>query len=206
MPQPGIGHALQARWGSAFTTVSNVVILVSFLPNSLSVGVVQPFRGSVNFRFESYKHFGVAPGTYPHTITLCQANAFIFPIADLCTILLTALLAMYGRRIMYAIIDIILRGTDLTFLPEEAFYDGFCDFRLCDAIAQGALLSRTAIELCAEPYPCHPVLTPHSCTGRVQQSYPDGHYSEQTPYTGHAGQLALQPSYQPPDSSLRPVH
>lgn len=24
-----------------------------------------------------------------------------------------------------------------------------------DAIAQGALLSRTAIELCAEPYPCH---------------------------------------------------
>lgn len=118
--------------GLSFHDSLERVIPVSFLPNSLSVGVVQPFRGSVNFRFESYKPFGVAPGTYPHTITLRQANAFIFPIADLCTILLTALLAMYGRRIMYAIIDVILRGIDLTFLPEEAFYDGFCDFRLCD--------------------------------------------------------------------------
>lgn len=62
---------------------------------------------------------------------------------------------------MYAIIDVILGGTDLTFLPEEVSYDGFVTFDCvisadaADALAQGAMLGRTGIELCAEPYLRH---------------------------------------------------
>lgn len=152
---------------------------------------------------------------YPHTITLCQANAFIFPIADLCTILLTALLAMYGRRIMYAIIyhwchpsrdrfDLSSWGSVLRWVLwlSIVWFLQMLQMLLHKARCLVGRRSNCVQSLILVT----PVLTPHSCTGRVQQPYPDGHYSEQTPYTGHAGQLALQPSYQPPDSSLRPVH
>lgn len=92
---------------------------------------------------------------------LSQVSAFIFPIADICTVLLAAFLAMYGPRIVYALIDVILGGVRFSFHPEEGYHVGFVvvDYGIsadaAEALAQGAMWMRTRIELCAETYLFH---------------------------------------------------
>ena len=161
MPQPGIGHALQARWGSAFTTVSNVWFLFPFfltlclwvLYNRFEVALTSA-SSLINPSVSHQAHIHILSrfAKQMHLFFQSRISARFFSLhslqcmaEELCT-----------RSLMLS-----FAGQIWPFFLRKRFTMGFVTFDCvisadsADAIAQGALLSRTAIELCAEPYPYH---------------------------------------------------